>query len=121
MTTRRVVAISVLALIAVAACADASQRDPAHPGELAGRWLRLRADGSWGDTMTFSPDGTLLGSQGYPVPPSLQWKVKPDANGVPQYCVAQEGNGFCRSFTISGDTLQLLGGPQGTTTFRRVR
>lgn len=121
MTRRRAAAISLVAVIAVAGCADAAQRDPAHPDFLAGRWLRLAPDGSWGDTMTFSPDGSLLGSQGYPVPPSLRWEVKPDANGVPQYCAAQGPNGFCRSFRISGDTLRMFGGPQGTTTFRRVR
>ena len=108
-------------LVLLAACSDSAQRDPAHPDYLAGRWVRLRPDNSWGDTMTFSPDGTLLGSQGYPVPPSLRWEVKKDANGTPQYCAAQGPNGFCRDFSISGDTLRMIGGPQGNTTFRRVR
>jgi hypothetical protein len=120
MTTRRGVVISVLAAIAVAGCADSAQGDPAHPSVLAGRWLRLRADGSWGDTMTFSPDGTLLGSQGYPVPQSLHWNVKPGPKGVPQYCADESGNGFCRDYEILGDTLRMFGGPLGTTTFRRV-
>ena len=107
--------------VLIAACADSAQRDPAHPDYIAGRWVRLRPDNSWGDTMTFTPDGTLLGSQGYPVPPSLRWEVKKDAKGTPQYCAAQGPNGFCRDFSISGDTLRMIGGPQGNTTFRRVR
>jgi hypothetical protein len=39
---------------------------------------------------------------------------------VLQYCAAQGPNGFCRTFTINGDTLRMIGGPQGNTTFRRV-
>jgi len=117
----RAAATAFLLVTAVAACTDSAQREPAHPDNLTGRWLRLRPDGSWGDTMTFSPDGTLLGSQGYPVPPSLRWEVKRDVNGVPQYCAAQGPDGFCRNFRLAGDTLEMLGGPQGNTTFRRVR
>ena len=119
--TARSIACALGITLLCAACADSAQRDPAHPDYLTGRWLRLRPDNSWGDTMTFSADGTLRGSQGYPVPPSLRWDVKLDANGKPQYCAAQGPNGFCRDFTMSGDTLRLFGGPQGNTTFRRVR
>lgn len=116
-----VAAFALGSSLLLAACADSAQRDPAHPDYLAGRWLRLRSDNTWGDTMTFSPDGTLLGSQGYAVPPSLHWDVKPDAKGKPQYCAAQGPDAFCRGFRIAGDTLVLLGGPQGNTTFLRVR
>jgi hypothetical protein len=117
----RLAAAALLIAGGITACADAAQHFEQHPEYLTGRWIRLRPDNSWGDTMTFSPDGTLLGSQGYPVPPSLKWEVKRDANGVLQYCAAQGPNGFCRNFTISGDTLRMFGGPQGNTTFRRVR
>ena len=120
MRARTTIAALLLSFIA-GACTDSARTEPAHPDYLTGRWLRLRPDNSWGDTMTFSPDGTLLGSQGYPVPSSLVWEVKRDANGVLQYCAAEGPNGFCRSFTISGDTLRMFGGPQGSTTFRRVR
>lgn len=110
-----------LAALALAGCADSAQHDPAHPDNLAGRWLRLRPDGTWGDTMEFRPDGGLVGSQGYPVPPSLHWEVKAGPDGALQYCAAQGSNGFCRNFRLVGDTLEMLGGPQGNTTFRRVR
>jgi len=113
--------IALGSALLLAACADSAQRDPAHPDYLTGRWLRLRADNTWGDTMTFSPDGALLGSQGYAVPPSLHWVVKADAKGKLQYCAAQGADGFCRDFRIAGDTLELLGGPQGNSIFRRVR
>ncbi|MFL5560624.1 MAG: hypothetical protein ACJ79K_04030 [Gemmatimonadaceae bacterium] len=111
---------ALAAMLAMSACAD-SAGSSAHPAELVGRWVRLRADHTWGDTMDFRPDGALLGSTGYPVPPRLRWEVKRSADGVLQYCAAQEENGFCRSYHISGDTLEMIGGPQGNTTFRRVR
>jgi hypothetical protein len=117
---RAVRLVPTLLLLVAAACAD-SARDSAHPAELVGRWVRLRPDRSWGDTMEFRPDGSLLGSAGYPVPPTLRWEVKRSAGGVRQYCAAQGENGFCRDYHISGDTLEMLGGPQGNTTFRRVR
>jgi hypothetical protein len=111
---------AALLLAGAVACTDAAG-DSAHPPELVGRWVRLRPDRSWGDTMEFRPDGSLLGSAGYPVPPTLRWQVKPNAEGVKQYCAAQGENGFCRDYHITGDTLEMLGGPQGNTTFRRVR
>jgi hypothetical protein len=119
---RAVRGLVVGALVLVAgACSGAASRDPAHPTEFAGRWLRLRQDQTWGDTMEFVADGSIKGSATYPVPPTLHWEVKRDAGGTPQYCALQGTMGFCRNFRFSGDTLQLLGGAQGTTTFRRVR
>ena len=121
LTVRWLAAAAAALLVAgAAACADASG-DSAHPAELVGRWVRLRPDRTWGDTMEFRPDGTLLGSAGYPVPPTLHWQVKKNADGVRQYCAAQGENGFCRDYHVSGDTLEMVGGPQGNTTFRRVR
>ena len=107
------------AIVAVA-CADRAS-DDSHPAELVGRWVRLRADQSWGDTMEFRPDGKLLGSTGYPVPARLEWQVKRNADGVLEYCAAEGGNGFCRAYHLDGDTLDMIGGPQGNTIFRRVR
>ena len=31
------------------------------------------------------------------------------------------GDGLCRDFRLAGDTLEMLGGPHGNATFRRVR
>jgi hypothetical protein len=112
--------VVVLALSA-AACADAVERDPAHPADFTGRWVRLRPDRTWGDTMEFVADGTIRGSVGYPVPPTLHWNVKRDSSGTSQYCALQGTMGFCRSYRMNADTLELLGGMQGSTFFRRVR
>jgi hypothetical protein len=117
----RIAAFALGSALLLTACTDSAQRDPAHPDDLTGRWIRLRPDNSSGATMTFSRDGTLLGSQSYPVPPNLHWEVKADPKGKPQYCAEEGSNGFCRYFRLAGDTLELFGGPQGNTTFRRVR
>lgn len=106
----------------MAACADSSGQDASpHPANLTGRWVRLKEDQSWGDTMEFAPDGKLHGSVGYPVPPSLTWEVKRDSSGTAQYCAMQGSEGFCRTYRLSGDTLEMIGGARGNTLFRRVR
>lgn len=110
-----------LLVIAVAACSV--HRDPAHPRDLTGRWVRLREDGTWGDTMDFRSDGSLAGSAGYRVPKVLSWRVQPAAAGAPpQYCASFANvPAFCRAFRLRGDTLELLDGSHGPTFFRRVR
>jgi hypothetical protein len=110
-----------VALAVVAGCSDSIRTDSAHPTAFVGHWVRLREDGTWGDTMEFRPDGSTRGSAGYPVPPSLRWEIKRDAKGVAQYCAAESVSGFCRNYRLSGDTLEMFGGPRGNTTFRRVR
>ena len=107
--------------LAVIACSGSAQSNPAHPETFVGRWVRLREDKTWGDTMEFMPDGSMRGSTGYPIPPTLQWEVKRDASGTPQYCAMQANIGFCRNYRFSGDTLEMFGGPRGNTIFRRVR
>ena len=117
------VARAALALVAaaIAACADSSAVGGGpHPREFTGRWVRLREDRTWGDTMEFAADGSLHGSAGYPIPPSLRWEVKRDSSGAAQYCANQGTEGFCRTYRFSGDTLEMVGGPQGNTLFRRV-
>ena len=113
--------ISLIVALGVAACSGSSQSNPAHPENLTGRWVRLREDKTWGDTMEFRPDGSMRGSAGYPIPPTLTWEVKRDSSGAQQYCAMQGTIGFCRIYRLSGDTLQMFGGPRGNTTFRRVR
>jgi hypothetical protein len=112
--------LASLLLLAAAACSV--HRDPAHPRDLTGRWVRLREDSTWGDTMDFRTDGALTGSAGYAVSKVLTWRVQPDPNGGPlQYCASLANvTGFCRAFRLHGDTLELLGGTRGPTFFRRV-
>jgi hypothetical protein len=112
----------VVAAATVAACGIGSRRaDPAHPSELTGRWVRLRPDSTWGDTMEFRSDGTMGGSVGYPVPPGLRWVVKPNEPGGPQFCASVGSDGFCRPYHLRNDELEMIGGPQVRTLFRRVR
>lgn len=109
--------------IALAACGDAGGRAPdPRPEALVGRWVRLRADSTWGDTMTFRADGALLGSTGYVVPTGLRWRVNPDTLGGPHFCArASADYGFCRPYELRDGSLVLLGGgPNGPTHFRRV-
>ena len=112
--------VALLFALGAVACADAAQDNSPHPSVFVDRWVRLKEDNTWGDTMEFRADGTLGGSAGYQVPPNLRWEIKRDATGRAQYCATQLGAGFCRDYSIRGDTLFMLGGPQGNTTFRRV-
>lgn len=107
--------------LSITACADGVQSNSPHPSNLVGRWVRLREDQTWGDTMEFKPDGSMRGSSTYPIPPTLSWEIKRDAGGTAQYCATQAGTGFCRNYKLSGDTLYMFGGPRGNTTFRRVQ
>jgi hypothetical protein len=112
---------SLAFVAAVAACRGAADRAPvAHPTALTGRWVRLKEDGTWGDTMDFLPDGTVRGSADHPVPTSLRWTVERDSTGE-QFCARDESGGFCRPYHLKDGQLELIGGPSGHTVFRRVR
>ena len=126
--TPRTTPVLLTALAALAACADSvDEWATPHPSAFVGRWVRLREDGTWGDTMEFRPDGSVRGSTGYNVPPALQWEVTRDSSTAagaaePRFCarVGQMG-GFCRPFRVQADEFELIGGPGGNTRFRRVR
>jgi hypothetical protein len=122
MTRRTALAVAAgLAVCGLAACGDSLRpRDP-HPADLAGRWVRLREDGTWGDTMEFRRDGSMGGSAGYPVPAGLHWEVQYDSTGAAQFCAAVSNGGFCRPYRLAKGRLELIGGPRGSTVFRRVR
>ena len=115
-----VVSVATVLIVLITACTRSADNSP-HPANLLGRWVRLREDQSWGDTMEFKSDGSLGGSTGYKIPPTLRWEIKRDANGKAQYCATQTDMGFCRDYRLSGDTLEMLGGPRGKTIFRRVK
>lgn len=112
---------ALVAMLVALGCFGAAHDKSPHPGNLVGRWVRLREDQTWGDTMQFVADGSLRGSSGYATPPNLTWEVRHYATGKSQYCALQTNVGFCRDFRLAGDTLYMFGGPQGNTTFRRVR
>lgn len=98
--------------------AGAGQRDT-HPPAFVGRWVRLREDRTWGDTLELRRDGSVAGSQGHAVPPGSSWSIREGA--VSQFCARdpREG-GYCQTFQLQGDTLRLDNGPNPQTVFRRV-
>ena len=123
--------VSLLSLAATLVACRVSQSDTVsaadstvggsnqRPMELSARWVRLRADGTWGDTLDYRADGHVIGSQGHPVPTSARWGVRV---GPPrQICFgdATEG-GMCRTYELRGDTLVLDSGPSAPTLYRRV-
>jgi hypothetical protein len=119
--TMTAVLAAAFVLTGIIACTTSADANSPHPTNLLGRWVRLRENQSWGDTMEFRPDGSMRGSAGYVIPPTLHWEIKRDARGTAQYCATQADIGFCRNYRLSGDTLEMFGGPRGNTIFRRVR
>ena len=91
-----------------------------HPAALVGRWVRLRNDGSWGDTLVYRPDGQVLGSTGHPVPPSARWGTRAGPLNSQEFCAGDAANAYCQTYRFAGDTLWVGGGPLGPTAFRRV-
>ena len=76
---RAVVAVSSLLL---GACAQPPARTSLeHPKELVGRWVRAREDSTWGDTLTYVGDGSVLGSTGHAVPAGAWWVYEERAPG----------------------------------------
>ena len=125
MTNRAcLVAISLVwAVVAgAAACEKASGRPEtySHPADLVGRWVRLREDSTWGDTLEYLADGRVHGSTGHAVPSSARWGVKGEGR-LAQFCAGDSTAAYCQTYQLAGDQLQLAGGPFGPTYFRRVR
>jgi hypothetical protein len=118
-TVARVAVIVVV--LSISACTKSEDANSPHPTIFLGRWVRQREDKSWGDTMEFRQDGSMRGSAGYPIPPTLRWEIKRNPAGTAQYCAAQGSIGFCRDYRLSGDTLEMFGGPRGNTIFRRAK
>lgn len=82
--------------------------------------MRLREDGTWGDTLEYLADGRVLGSTGHPVPASARWGVRDGPAGGRQFCAADGKEGGCTTFRVEGATMVSDGGPYGPTYFRRV-
>lgn len=118
----RIVLLSCV-LTSLAACQRAPETAKApltQPASLVGRWVRLRDDGTWGDTLDYRPDGRVLGSQGHEVPPSARWGVRPGPLGSQELCAADATVAYCQTFRFVADTMLLGGGPRGPTRFRRA-
>jgi len=113
--------VVLVALLAAPGCA--AERPPAaplsHPSELLGRWVRLRADSTWGDTLDFTKDGRILGSVGHTMPEDSHWGVRPGSLGSHLLCAQVEKEAYCQTYRFEGAVMVLGGGPSGPTYFRR--
>lgn len=112
----------LLLALPLVACAPGASPSPTldHPSQLVGRWVRLREDSTWGDTLVYLADGRVLGSTGHAVPPSARWGIKAGAGGIRQFCAADAKEGYCQTFQLQDSALILDGGPAGPTIFRRA-
>jgi hypothetical protein len=91
-----------------------------HPAELVGRWVRLRADSSWGDTLEYLPNGQVRGSAGHAVPPGARWGTRAGPLKSREFCAGDEQNAYCQTYRLAGSIMILGGGPPGPTYFRRA-
>ena len=112
---------AIAALLSFCTGSEKEGTTSSNPTALVGRWVRLREEGVWGDTLLFRADGKVAGSAGHPVPASARWVVRESPLGTRELCVGDSAVGSCQSFRIAGDTLVSGGGPQGPTRFRRIR
>lgn len=109
----------VLSALLLGACAKPPARTPLeHPKELVGRWVRAREDSTWGDTLTYLGDGSVLGSTGHSVPAGAWWGVR--GASIREFCAGDPSVTYCQTFRLEGDRMVVGGGPSGATIFRRV-
>lgn len=109
-------------VVLISACSSGSTRQPPmeHPVDLVGRWVRLREDSTWGDTLEYLADGRVLGSTGHPVPTNAGWGVRADPLNSREFCAADEREGSCQTYRFQDSIMVLDGGPAGPSYFRRV-
>ena len=95
--------------------------ESARPPELTGAWVRLRADGTWGDTLQYLADGRVLGSTGHPVPATAQWSVIRSKVAGEAFCGWNAKDRDCQPYRLEGDTLVVGYIQQSPTYLRRAR
>jgi hypothetical protein len=120
MRQHHVVAMLVLLILACGPGSEATQTSLTQPAELVGRWVRLRSDSTWGDTLEYLSSGQVRGSQGHAVPPTARWGVKAGPAGTREFCAADEKDAYCQTFRLEDSVMVLSGGPSGPSYFRRV-
>jgi hypothetical protein len=92
-----------------------------HPAQFVGKWVRLRSDGTWGDTLEYLADGRVVGSVGHPVPLTDRWVVVRSKLAGEGFCAGAPTKPACQPFRLDGDTLLVLGRVADPTYFRRVQ
>jgi hypothetical protein len=114
------VALAALpAVLSLTGCVPLDAR-VVHPAELTGKWVRLRADGTWGDTLEYLADGRILGSAGRPVPATARWDVVRSRVAGEGLCTSDgPKKGRCQIYRLEGDTL-VLGYIKRPAYFRRA-
>jgi hypothetical protein len=106
-------------LLAGVGCILFDRGQISHPAELTGKWARLRADNSWGDTLEYLADGSVRGSSTNPVPDSTTWGVV-RVRSIEGFCTTKTKKISCQQFRLEGDTL-VFGDIANPTFFRRAR
>jgi hypothetical protein len=110
---------ALFALIGACGGRSSGSRPLEHPSELVGRWVRLRNDSTWGDTLQYLEDGRVLGSTGHSVPASARWGVRAGPAGSREFCAGDDREGYCQTFRFQDSVMVLGGGPAGPSYFRR--
>jgi hypothetical protein len=113
--------VAMTAAPLAAACHSSVKPRDERPAEFVGTWVRRQNDESWGDTLTFQADGSVLGSRSNPVPRSATWGVRKQRPLIRAFCAGDANNYFCRTYRFEGGLLILSGGPGGETVYRRVQ
>jgi len=111
--------IVVMTLAGVACTGKHTEYAETNPQQFVGKWVLGRADGTWGDTTLWNPDGSMNGSANHPVPADARWSVHTGDDGAQAICVSGGNQANCQAFKISGDTL-IWGVGSDPSRFRHV-
>lgn len=96
-----------------------------RPAELTGKWVKLRTDGTWGDTVEYLADGRVVAGLGTVLRRGARWSVVRSRSAGQALCTSDSAS-TTRSVScpqllrIEGDTI-LVGVSTSPSYFRRVR
>lgn len=119
--TTRIARLSRMALL-TGLLASACRRPDAtvsQPAELSGRWARFLPDQTWGDTIEFRTDGSVVEVAHAAGPDSLRWSVVRSRAGDEALCLGVPPKPTCRPYRFEGDTL-IIGRLPAQTYYRRA-
>lgn len=119
--TTRIVPLYRMALVTgllTSACAPFDAASISQPAELTGRWARLRADQTWGDTVVLQANGIVIDAP-HTVADSLRWSVVQSRVAGVALCLGPPRTPHCEPYRLEGDTL-VVGRLPTPTFFRRA-